>query len=237
MSTRLTAKLEKQGPLTDQDRQALEALIESRRTFAPDSELVTDGERPTHCHVLVSGQAFRHKTLADGRRQIMSFCAPGDIVDPHGLFFALDYSVASLTTCEVGLIPRPKLEALIASNSRVAHALWRFTLIEASISREWMFGIGRRSAYARIAHLLCEVYTQLGAAGLTQGARCPFPVTQTHLSDALGLSVVHTNRILQALRSDKLIEFRGRELVVLDWPGLMAAGEFDPAYLHLSRAG
>jgi hypothetical protein len=62
--------------------------------------------------------------------------------------------------------------------------------------------------------------------------RCSFPITQQHLSDALGLSAVHTNRTLQALRGEGLLSFQGGELVIMDWPGLTAAGEFDAGYLH-----
>jgi CRP-like cAMP-binding protein len=96
--------------------------------------------------------------------------------------------------------------------------------------------MGRRTAYARIAHLFCEVFVRLRAAGLVQDNRCRFPITQHHLSDSLGLSAVHTNRILQALRRERLIAFQSGELTVLDWPGLQAAGEFDPAYLHMGEA-
>jgi CRP-like cAMP-binding protein len=95
-------------------------------------------------------------------------------------------------------------------------------------------GMGRRSAKARIAHLFCEVFLRMRAAGLVEKSRCRFPVTQTHLSDALGLSVVHTNRVLQELRGEGLIAFRGGELNVLNWQGLETAGEFDASYLHLN---
>jgi len=53
------------------------------------------------------------------------------------------------------------------------------------------------------------------------------------LGDALGLSTVHVNRVLQELRGSDLITLRGGFLTVLDWDGLKTAGEFDPAYLHL----
>jgi CRP-like cAMP-binding protein len=123
----------------------------------------------------------------------------------------------------------------MAANPRVAQAFWRVSLMEAAICREWMVGMGRRSAYARIAHLFCEVIVRLRSTGLVQENRCAFPITQQHLSDALGLSAVHTNRTLQALRREGLISFQGGELVIMDWPGLRAAGEFDPGYLHLGE--
>jgi CRP-like cAMP-binding protein len=98
-----------------------------------------------------------------------------------------------------------------------------------------MVGIGRRSAYTRIAHVLCELLVRLRSVGLANGNDIEMPVTQAELGDALGLSTVHVNRVLQELRADGLITLRGRFLSVQDWPGLKEAGEFDPTYLHLSK--
>ena len=96
-----------------------------------------------------------------------------------------------------------------------------------------MIGIGRRSAEARIAHLLCEVLVRMKAVGLANGDACELPITQAELGDSLGLSTVHVNRSLQELRGKRLITLRGSILTVVNWDGLKKAGEFDPAYLHL----
>lgn len=233
MVDRLIANLQNYGPLSPAEQAALRSLEGAPRSFPAGAELASEGERPQDCRLLLSGQAFRHKNLPDGRRQIMSFYVPGDLVDVQGLFLTLDYSVTALTPCEVSQVSRAKLNALLDAHPQIARAFWRFSLVEGAIFREWMVGMGRRTAYARIAHLLCEVLVRLRAVGLAEDNRASFPVTQAHLSDALGLSVVHTNRTLQALRADGLIAFGGHELVVRDWAGLMQAGEFDPAYLHL----
>lgn len=124
---------------------------------------------------------------------------------------------------------------LIRSFPRLGDLFWRDTLIDAAVFREWVVGLGRREAYGRMAHLLCEMMTKLGAVGLADGKRCELPITQGQLGDALGLSTVHVNRVLQALRGAELITWRGRTLTVLDWGGLKEAGEFDPTYLHLDR--
>jgi DNA-binding IclR family transcriptional regulator len=68
-----------------------------------------------------------------------------------------------------------------------------------------------------------------------QNDTCELPMTQTELGDAMGLSTVHVNRMLQELRAAGLITLKAGSLVVLDWEGLKHAGEFDPAYLHLVR--
>lgn len=234
MLTQLAANLGRFGPLLDDDRRAIAALGVTSRRFAAGEDIVVEGDTASNCHILISGQAFRHRTLPDGRRQIMTFHIPGDVCDVEGLLLGMDHSVSALSACEVALAPHAAMQALLEAHPRVARALWRTTLVDGAIFREWMVGIGRRTAKARIAHLFCEMFTRMRAAGLVEKNRCRFAATQTHLSDALGLSVVHTNRVLQELRGEGLIAFRSGELSVLNWPGLQVAGEFDPNYLHLS---
>ncbi|HEV2530557.1 Crp/Fnr family transcriptional regulator, partial [Phenylobacterium sp.] len=111
---------------------------------------------------------------------------------------------------------------------------WRDTLIDAAIFREWLTGVGRRTAHQRIAHLICEIHLRLKAVGLANGGGFELPITQAEIADALGLSSVHVNRVLQDLRREGLIKSRGRFLGVPDWPALAQAGGFDPRYLHLA---
>ena len=89
-----------------------------------------------------------------------------------------------------------------------------------------------------MAHLLCELVVRLRAVGLADATSCELRITQSELSDALGISTVHTNRVLQELRAASLIALKERTLSVLDWAGLTRAGDFDPTYLHLrDRSG
>lgn len=232
----LLALLERHGSLSSAEREALWDLVGQGRRYPAGAEIVQEGDRPRECRLLLSGQAFSHRTLADGRRQIMGFHLPGEPLDAEGLFLGLDHSVAALTACETATIAHPRLMAVLDDHPRLTQAFWRLCMQQGAIYRERMLGIGRRSAYARVANLMCETVLRHRAAGLAQGDRIHFPITQQHLSDALGLSAVHTNRVLQQLRGQGLISFQGGELVVLDWPGLQAAGEFEPAYLHLPPA-
>jgi CRP-like cAMP-binding protein len=235
MASRLTSTVLPYGPLGADELHGVVSLIAATRSISAGEDLALEGDTPSNCRLLLEGQAFRHKTLTDGRRQVMSFHIPGDICDLQGLFLTMDHNVTALVPCEVGLIPHGKLTELMIARPRIANGLWRTSLIEGAILREWMVGMGRRSAYARIAHLFCEMLVRMEAAGLVNQNRCAFPITQQHLSDALGLSAVHTNRTLQALRREGLLTFQGGELVILDWPGLKLAGEFDPSYLHLTE--
>jgi CRP-like cAMP-binding protein len=103
-----------------------------------------------------------------------------------------------------------------------------------------MTNLGQRKASARMAHLFCEEFVRSELAGLREPGKhkaCPFPVTQTTLGEALGLSVVHTNRTLQELRDADLLSFDHGRLEIHDWDGLVGLSGFDPTYLHLDDEG
>ena len=106
-------------------------------------------------------------------------------------------------------LPHDTVRDLIRRCPPIGDAFWRETLIDAAVFREWMLGLGRREAYGRMAHLLCELYVRLKAVGLTNGDGYAFPLTQAELGDALGLSTVHVNRTLQDLRGEGLITLQG----------------------------
>ncbi|KAB1080591.1 Crp/Fnr family transcriptional regulator [Methylobacterium soli] len=232
----LVRKLESVAPLSHDERQAIQSLPVMTRILQPGQDIVRDGGQPSQCCLVLDGWTARYKLLSEGRRQILSFHIPGDIPDLQSLHLAvMDHSLCSMTVSTVAFIPHESLRDLTARFPGLAAALWRDTLIDAAIFREWMIGIGRKSAHGRIAHLFCEMYLKLHAVGLADHHRMPWPLTQIDIGDALGLSNVHVNRVLQNLRNQKLIILDRRNLTMGDWEGLSEMGEFDPVYLHLER--
>ena len=232
--TPLVRKLESISSLSIEERQAVESLPATIRTIDAHQDIVRDKDRPTHCCLVLSGWTCRYKLVTEGKRQIFSFHIPGDLPDLQSLHLrVMDHSLATITACQLAFIPHESLRDLNWRFPRLGEALWRDTLIDAAIFREWLIGIGRKSAFGRIAHLFCEMYLKLEVVGLAEQHRCELPITQTDIADALGLSNVHINRSLQEMRAQGLITLRGRTLVIEDWRALSAAGEFDPTYLHL----
>ncbi len=222
--------------LTAEEREALLGLPMMVRDVHADQDIVRDGDQPSQCCLILEGLAFRYKLAGDDRRQILAFHIPGEMPDLLSLHLkTLDHSIAALTPARLGFIQHRALFTLMAEFPRLAGMLWRETLIDAAIFREWMVGMGRRKAPSRIAHLLCEMYVRLDGIGLAQDATVPLRVTQDEIGDALGLSAVHTNRALQYLRSEDYITFDGRNLTIHDWDGLAQEGEFDATYLHQTR--
>ncbi|MGY3453947.1 Crp/Fnr family transcriptional regulator [Bradyrhizobium sp. USDA 4353] len=200
-------------------------------------ELASEGDAAASIRMVLTGWAVRYKALEDGRRQIVNLVLPGDTCDAQiYLVKRLDHSIAALTPVSYAELDRERFESLIACDRKLAEAFWCETLSNAAIQREWTLNLGRRDAYERVAHLLCEVMTRLRAVGLVDGDSCAFPITQMDLADATGLSVVHVNRTLQELRSAGLIVLRDRTLTVPDFQALMDAALFEPDYLHYASS-
>lgn len=235
----LAARLAPLAPLPHADRQAAERLlsvhtrrIRARRDFA------REGEAPTAIYVMLEGWAARHKTLADGRRQIVGLMVAGDVCDLDIVMLKRrDHSVCAITDVIVAELPPQALDTLLTSHEPIARAIKAHDLVKASIQHEWILSLGRRTALERIAHLMCEMFFRQQAVGLTDGLSCAFPITQIDLGEATGLTAVHVNRTIQALRGDGLIKLRSRRLTIVDLPALMRVGLFSPDYLHFGGLG
>ncbi|MBY0250125.1 Crp/Fnr family transcriptional regulator [Methylobacterium radiotolerans] len=230
----LIRKLESIGTLSEEERQAIQSLPMRIHILGARQDIVRDGEQPTQCCLILDGWVCRYKLLSQGKRQILSFHIAGDMPDLQGLHaHTMDYGLSTVKHATVAFIARESLRELTARFPSLATLLWRDTLLDAAVVRAWMTGMGRRTAFERIGHLFCELYLKLRAVGLAGDYRCPLPVTQMDLADALGLTPVHINRVLREMRSRALITLRHQTLVIEAWDDLLQASEFDPTYLYL----
>ena len=183
------------------------------------------------------GWAIRHKALPDGRRQVINFVLPGDIIGFYStLFETADHSVTTLTAAEVANFPTEHVAELFRSFPRLAAALAWAGAREEAIVAERLLSLGRRTALERTAHLIVELLRRLSVVDMATDGRFILPVTQEILADALGLSIVHMNRTLRRLRDSGLIDLTGQRITVNDPRQLASVGQFDELYLHLIRA-
>jgi len=231
-------KLSLWGKLTDEEKAAIIELPHVSRTLAMGDFIVREDESPTHCGVVLSGYAIRHKIAGNGGRQIFSLHMKGDVADLHNAVLRrADHNVQTITTARVAFIPRAAIREISARYPNVREAMWYDTLVDGSIFREWTLNVGRRDARVRTAHLLCEFGIRLSVAGLGSKTEFELPMTQEQLGDALALTPVHVNRMLMGLASEGLIQRHVREIHILDYPRLARVGDFDTRYLHLDGAG
>lgn len=231
--TQVIRKLERLARLDQADRDAIRALPFQIRTAPAHHYLVREGEEATQCCVLLKGYACRHKATSSGGRQIVSFHMAGDILDlQHLLLSRADHNLQTITAATFAWVPAADLRRLAQERPAVSEALWRDTLIDASIFREWVLNVGRRDAKSRIAHMLCEFAARREAAGLGSPERFELPMTQEQIGDATGLTSVHVNRMLHELGSDGVIVRNQRDVAIQDWDRMRRIADFDPAYLH-----
>jgi len=230
----LVQNISRQMELTQAELGGLHALPLGLRLLPHKANILLANDRPTKCCMIIKGYAYRGKDVASGR-QIMSFHMAGDLPDLQSLHLeTMDHDLMTIGETLVGFIPHLDILSLIAKHSRLGAYFWRETLIDAAIFREWIINVGGRSGYARISHLLCEQMARMMAKGLAKEFGAPLFLSQTNIAQATGLSPVHVNRIMGAMRNANLVNTKDGRLTILDWRGLVAAGDFDPAYLRLN---
>lgn len=224
-------------PLDEADRAALLAL-EAGPPASREArcDIASEGENPTVIRLLVSGWACRYKDLPDGRRQIVGFFLPGDFCDLNVFILSeLDHSIGALTAVRYYEIQPQQFQDVIDERPHLVRALLWHEMVTSGIQREWLLSIGQRSPLERLAHLFVELYYRLQAVGLATGLGFDFPITQNHLAEANGLSLVHLNRTLQEMRRENLIELSDRQLRIVDLERLKKVAMFNSNYLHFNR--
>jgi CRP-like cAMP-binding protein len=233
---KLIKKLISHSKISQAEIEAIGELRIKTRVVQPLEDVVREHDRPHLSVIVLSGMTARYKSLAGGKRQFVSFHFAGDMPDLQSLFLeTMDHGLCAMgEETVVGTIPHDDIVRLTANHAGLMKVLWRETLIDGSIFREWIANRSR-SAVARMGHLFCELYYRANAVGLVQDGVCDLPLTQSHLAEALGTSLVHINRTIRELRANGYMEFKDGQLSVSDWSGLTEIAEFDPGYLH-SRA-
>ena len=232
----LTLKLSSFTDLSATDRTHLDHLARSPTRMRAGEDLIREGDRPERVFLLLSGWAYRYKVLADGKRQIVAYLLPGDLCDAHIFILGkMDHSIGLLSNATVATVSRETMIDVTERSPAIARALWWSTLVDEAVLRHWLINVGQRDAYHRIAHLFCELWERASQVGLVSGGAFDLPLTQEQLGDTLGMTSVHTNRVLQRMRGEGIITFESKRLIIRDMQGIRRAADFNPNYLHLTR--
>lgn len=234
MIDKLFRKLRVRDLLSREEEEALRETIVECEEVPGKRTLLKRGVQLERSILLLDGLVCRYKDLRNGRRQISALHIPGDFLDLHGFTLKkLDHDVMTLAPSRVAYAQHERLKWLTDEYPHLTRLLWFSTNLDAAIHREWELSLGQRSGVSRLAHLLCELYQRLRIVGDVQGESFAFPVNQTELGECLGLTPVHTNRVLRELRERGLVTFRNGQVVITDLRGLEALAEFDAGYLYL----
>jgi CRP-like cAMP-binding protein len=234
MSNPLLRKLANFTELSAEEKSAVDECCGDVRYFAAGEDVISQGDRTGGVKLLLEGFACRYKVLEDGRRQVVAYFVPGDLCDLRVFILKrMDHSIGAVCASKVATISPENVLRLTHNYPSLTRALWWSTLVEEAIAREWIVNVGQRNALERMAHLFCELLYRFRAVGLNDGMSCTLPLTQVELAETLGLSSVHVNRTLQALRKRKLITLENGTLTIDNLDELKELSFFDPDYLHL----
>jgi len=231
--SRLLFRLERLKPLSAADKQRVVDLPLRLVNYPADREIVSRGYTTSRCTLVLDGFLYSHKLVAGSRRQITSFYVPGDFVDLSTLYLPqVDHTVTTLGPAVLAFVPHEAIKEVLDESSTLAQAFWRETLIQTAIFQEWVVNIGRRDAFARLAHIVCELTVRLRSVGLARDLSFSMPWTQMDVADACGISNVHANRVIQELRHLELVEWDSRRLKIRNWGALARLAGFNDDYLQ-----
>jgi CRP-like cAMP-binding protein len=187
----------------------------------PGAMILSEGAHSAQLFTLLSGWAFRFKMLEDGRRQILNYCLPGDLIGLQGsIIGAMEHSVEALSPLVLCVFQRDRLSELFTNHPGLGFDVTWLASREERMLDENLLSLGRRTAIERAAYLVAFLYQRAAAVGLTGAKSLLIPITQQHVADTLGLSIVHTNKTLKKLADRGLIRWHDRVCEVLDPEGL-----------------
>lgn len=229
-------RLRLRSKLSTAECDAVRGLNGSIVTVAANQDFVRIGDTIDHACLIVDGLAARFAQIRNGNRGTVAFHIPGDMADLHSVVAPnVTWALHAATATTVLQIPHTELIAVAERHPAIAFAFWRDCVVDANVLAQWSVNVGRKDAAARVAHILCEMQVRYSVIGLADGSRFPFPITQTDLADALGLTPVHLNRVLKRFKDERIVTKDLGSIVVLNHAKLAAIGEFDSAYLELAR--
>ena len=210
----------------------LHSLIEAELTASRRRDLVVDGYEFRKLAFVREGFAARYKLLRNGKRQIINLILPGDVVGMPGSFLDVPtFSVIALTDMKMDVCGLDAFVELCHRRPKFGLALGWLAIQEATTYAEHIVDMGRRTSHERLAHFLLEIHGRLAMVGLAEGNSFDLPISQEVMSDALGLSVPHLNRMLAKLRGDRMIALADRRVELLDSEALRRLAHFQPAKL------
>lgn len=215
-------------PVTDAELASIEDFRSSTRAVRVGQPVIVELSAPHNVFTLYAGWAFRFKTLKDGRRQILNFLLPGDFIGLQAEFTdTATHGVEALTDVQLCVFPQTGLWSFFHTYPKLGYDITWLCASEEQLVDENLVTVGQRNAAERIATLLVHLARRAERVGLAdeQGSFA-FPLTQQHIADALGLSLVHTNKTLRKLTQLGLHEIRDGRLRIVNTDALAKLGAY-----------
>jgi CRP-like cAMP-binding protein len=194
----------------------------------PGTPVLMEGSNSPQLYTALRGMGLRYKTLPNGRRQVINFVFPGDFLGLQaGVMREMTHSVEASTQMTLCVFNRSELWSFFKNHAGRAYDLTWLAAVEEHFMGEALATLGQRSAIERMAWALVRVFSRAEALGLTEGQQMNLPYRQQDMADALGLSLVHTNKTLAKLREKQLAAWTDGTLRIRDMKALAQLGMVD----------
>ena len=204
-------------PMNDSEVTFTQSIKRGELQVSPGTTLLLEGSASPQLFTVLSGMGIRYKTLENGLRQVLNFVFPGDFIGLQaGLMGEMKHSVEAVTPMTLCVFGREDLWTMFRSSPERAFDMTWLAAVEEHFLGETIASLGQRDARERICWAVLRIFLRLRALGLATKTKAQVPFRQQHLADALGLSLVHTNKTLQALRREKLMRWSDGTLEIED---------------------
>ncbi len=231
-SSPLVRKLGALCLLSEEEIEFLEGLQNNTLTVDRAQDFIVENADLRTTFIVIEGWAIRYSDLSTGRRQILSYALPGDILGLHVNFRATaTYSASALTPLKLAAVDPRRVIEISQKFPIIAAGLSWCTAREFAILGDQAIRLGRLSARQRLAHLFLELWHRFALIENDNGNWVEIPMTQRDLADTLGMSLVHTNRSLKSLRDAGLVSVSKDYVRLNDVKALIEMSEFNPEHL------
>ncbi|MCV0394086.1 MAG: Crp/Fnr family transcriptional regulator [Rhizobiaceae bacterium] len=220
--------LEPFRPFAEEELEFVSTFKSGELNVDKGATVLVEGSHSPHLYTVLSGWGFRYKLLSDGRRQILNYVMPGDLIGLQaGLMEEMQHSVEALSPMLLCVFERDRLGTLFERHPGLAFDITWLASREEQMLDENLLSVGRRSAVERAAYLVAFLQSRAAGVGLVGARRKEIPLTQQHVADTLGLSLVHTNKTIRKLVLRGLLRWGGGGFEVIDLDGLLSLSRWE----------
>lgn len=202
------------------DQEEIERLEEISRTTEFDrGEIVfEEGDEAGSIYNLTEGAIRLYKLLPNGRRQIVGFSFPGDMLGlaNHGTYTCSAEAIVPTRVCR---FPRAKLMVLLDEFDTLKTRLLDIAADELSQAQDQMLLLGRKSPVEKLASFLLRLANEKARIGASPD-ELDLEMGRADIADYLGLTIETVSRTFTKLKTDGVITLLDKNSIRindLDW--------------------
>ncbi|MBW4707449.1 Crp/Fnr family transcriptional regulator [Roseobacter sp. YSTF-M11] len=194
----------------------------------PGTPILMEGSNAPQLYTALRGMGLRYKTLADGSRQVINFIFPGDFIGLQASMLGeMGHSVEATTHMTLCVFDRSDFFDFFRNSTARAFDITWLAATEEHFLGDTLTTVGQRDALSAVSWALVRIFQRADALGLVQNGMMPLPFKQQDIADALGLSLVHTNKTLARLRERQLVVWADGQLKIHDLAELAGVADLE----------